>query len=229
MSELCAPYWEHESFHLLLQCCPAFGCMRAYLRDEARFSGEVQLRALYSSYRKHGYGHFFYSLVRAIRPSLCVELGVLEGYSLLATAAALRDNGIGVVHAFDLFQAYPYRHEKQENVLERIRQMELCDQTKIECADAFAVPDRFNQVDLLHVDLSNDGRTYRHIFAQWANKARTIVLEGGSTKRDSVHWMVRYGKPAIVPAIEEICAMYPDWKLHVLEPFPSITVAVKTT
>jgi hypothetical protein len=37
--------------------------------------------------------------------------------------------------------------------------------------------------------------------------------------------MRRYDKPAIVPALADLEAAYPDWSFGVLEPFPSMTIA----
>jgi hypothetical protein len=56
---------------------------------------------------------------------------------------------------------------------------------------------------------------------------QVIVLEGGSHERDNVDWMLQYRKPAIVPALGVIARAYPEWSLSVLEPFPSLTIAVK--
>jgi len=188
------------------------------------FAGQANIM---SSYKDHGYEHFFYALVRVLRPVLCVELGVLQGFSLLAVAAALRDNGNGMIHGFDLFEDYPYRHEKYANVLERIEASGLYTWAAIHRADAFQVHERFDTVDYLHVDLSNDGNTYRTIFEQWAGKVKKVILlEGGSADRDRVEWMTKYKKPPIAEAIHEVRDAYPSWDIIVLDPFPSLTVAL---
>jgi hypothetical protein len=192
------------------------------------FDGEAALGRLGSAYKDHGYGCFFYALARVLKPVTCVELGVLEGFSLLCVAAALRDNGRGTIHGFDLFEDYPFRHERCASTAERIRALGLEQQARIRQADAFAVAGEFASVDYLHVDLSNDGDTYRRIFAQWSGKVKQVMLlEGGGAERDRVAWMARYRKSAIVPALAELRGAHPEWTFAVLAPFPSLTVAIR--
>jgi hypothetical protein len=96
-------------------------------------------------------------------------------------------------------------------------------------ADALTAHERFTAVDWLHVDISNDGDTYRQVFSRWASKVRGVMLlEGGSPERDRVPWMAQFDKAPIVPAIEEIRRSYPQWVLMVVTPFPSLTVAMRT-
>jgi hypothetical protein len=45
-----------------------------------------------------------FALIRRVKPSLCVELGVYGGRSLAATALALRENGSGVAVGVDPFE-----------------------------------------------------------------------------------------------------------------------------
>jgi len=192
------------------------------------FEGRAAIERLASAYQDHCYGQLFYALARALRPSSCVELGVYRGFSLLATAAALRDNGGGSIEGFDLFDEYPYRHETFANASRNLRDCGLAAHARIHKADALEVHKRFAAVDWLHVDLSNDGDTYRRIFAEWAPKVRRVMLlEGGSPERDRVQWMTQFGKAPIVPALAEIERGHPQWKLAVLAPFPSVTVALR--
>ena len=193
------------------------------------FGGQADIGKLSSAYKDHGYGCFFYALARVLKPVTCVELGVLEGFSLLCVAAGLRDNGRGTIQGFDLFEDYPFRHERYASTAERIRATGLQQQAPIRQADAFGVEGEFASVDYLHVDLSNDGDTYRRIFARWSGKVKQVMLlEGGSAERDRVAWMARYRKSAIVPALEELRGAYPEWTFAVLAPFPSLTVALRT-
>jgi hypothetical protein len=94
--------------------------------------------------------------------------------------------------------------------------------------DAAAALSDHSEVDLLHIDLSNDGDTYRDYFAQWAPRvASVILLEGGSLQRDQVPWMKRYEKASIRQAIAELSDTHRDWIFATVEPFPSITVALR--
>jgi predicted O-methyltransferase YrrM len=223
------PVWEHPSFLDLLQRHPPLGAMRQYLPKadgEWAFDGQRDIEGLHSSYSAHGYGSIFYALIRVLRPARLVECGLFEGYSLLSAGAALRDNGAGRIDGYDLFEAYPYRHAVREQVARQVTASGLGDVVHIHSADAGAVHALWDAVDYLHVDVSNNGDTYRRVFEQWASKVRqVIVLEGGSVERDNVEWMRRYDKPAIVPALADLEAAYPDWSFGVLEPFPSMTIA----
>ena len=193
------------------------------------FDGQAAIGKLGSAYKDHGYGYFFYALARVLKPVTCVELGVLEGFSLLCVAAALRDNGRGTIQGFDLFEDYPFRHERLASTAERIRTLGLQQQARIRQGDALGIEREFASVDYLHVDLSNDGDTYRQIFARWSGKVKQLMLlEGGSAERDRVAWMARYRKSAIVPALEELRGTHPEWTFAVLAPFPSLTVALRT-
>ncbi len=46
------------------------------------------------------------NLIRKTKPSVCVEIGVFAGKSLINTALAMRDNGVGLVYGID-----PWRKE----------------------------------------------------------------------------------------------------------------------
>ncbi|OGA01872.1 MAG: hypothetical protein A3H35_14100 [Betaproteobacteria bacterium RIFCSPLOWO2_02_FULL_62_17] len=226
------PLWRDCSFTTLMEPCKALEALSNYLPSNPNrpfYKGQERVEAVHSTYKNEGYGHFFYALIRAIKPRRCVELGVLHGFSLLAVAAALRDNGVGSIRGIDLFEDYPYRHAQQKDVENYIRACRLEKWSGITKADAFPAYDRHKDLDYLHVDLSNDGDTYRFMFKHWASKvSQVILMEGGSADRDQVEWMVKYRKPPIVPAIDEIRRAYPDWNFVVLAPYPSLTIAVRT-
>jgi Methyltransferase domain len=192
------------------------------------YSGRERVVAVSSSYRRNNFDLVFYSLMRQLRPETVVELGVLEGFSLMAMASGLRDNGSGHITGYDLFERYPFRHAGFNEVQNRLRNAQLVHYITLLQADAENAASLHNEVDVLHVDLSNDGDTYRRFFAQWSDKVRlAILLEGGSMERDQVQWMRQYGKPPIAAALDDIEAVSPDWQFTLLKPFPSITIALR--
>lgn len=230
-TEGAAPVWLDASFSDLLQRHPALAAMRRYLPPSpaAEFAGRDVIQTLPSSYADCGYGPLFYALVRALLPRSCVEIGLFRGYSLLMAAAALRDNGAGMITGYDLFEHYPYRHAQWSQVALQIIESGLADWATLQRADARVVHEQWDAVDYLHVDVSNTGDTYRQVFEHWAPRvSQVILLEGGSRERDNVDWMLQYRKPAIVPALAGLRRDYPEWSISVLEPFPSLTVALKT-
>lgn len=226
------PLWSDPSFELLLDRCPELRPVLEYLPlrpGTGGFDGQSEIENVWSAYQDHGYGHFFYALTRVLRPRRCVELGVLGGFSLSVVAAALRDNGNGSIQGFDIFEQYPYHHERWGTVKERLEALGLLRWSAVHLDDATTVHERFDEIDYLHVDVSNEGDVYRWAFRQWAGKvSKAILLEGGSSNRDQVEWMKKYAKSPIAPAIEEIREAYPEWIITVLEPFPSVTVAIRS-
>ena len=52
-----------------------------------------------------------------------------------------------------------------------------------------------------------------------------IILEGGSKERDNIEWMKKFNFLKIKPILDKIKNKY---KVHVLEPFPSLTIIKKT-
>lgn len=225
------PFWQHENFSDLLTQEPLLKkIVPAFPKNLSKkvFSSQEEIEKLWSSYKDHGYGYLFYQLIRYLKPARCVEIGVLQGFSLLTAAAALRDNGQGTIQGFDLFEQYPYHHESFENVAKRIKDFNLQPMAAIERLDAFEVHKKFKEVDYLHIDISNNGDTYRKIFEQWSPKVKQVMLfEGGSVKRDVIEWMIKYKKPSITKALDEFRLKYPDWNIIVFDPYPSLTLAVR--
>jgi len=224
--------WLDKSFRDAKAAFPVIKQTEEYLPRDLNthiFSGQEEIDRLWSSYKDHGYGFFLYSLVKVLQVKVCVELGVLQGFSLLTVASALRNNGKGIICGFDLFENYPYRNETFDNLNHRITEFGLNTWASVEMMDAFQVHKFFNKkVDYLHVDLSNDGDIYRKIFKQWAKKVqKVILLEGGSPARDQVSWMIKYNKPSIHGVLQELKDCYGDWDIVVLNPFPSLTVALR--
>lgn len=217
------------SFTVLLRRHPELAAMRRYLPSDTApftFEGQPVIEALQSSYAGRGYGSLLYALIRVLKPRRCVEIGIFQGFSLLTAAAALRDNGAGTIAAYDLFDDYPYRHAHRPQVSQQILSLGLEAWTTLHRADVAEVHEQWDAVDYLHVDVSNHGDTYLRVFEQWSHKvSQVILLEGGSTERDNVAWMLQYAKPAIVPALEDIRRAYPGWSISVLQPFPSLTIA----
>ena len=181
-----------------------------------------------SSYVDNNYKFLFYSFVKMIKPRKCVELGVLNGYSLFSMAMALRDNGFGKITGCDLFEDYHYKHQKYDMVKSQVKAYNLNNQITLKKGNAFESSKLFNSIDLLHVDISNNGETLKQVFNQWADKVKKVMLfEGGSRERDNVDWMIKYKKPKISNTLAYIEAYYPEWSIYVIEPYPSLTILIR--
>src|SRR5689334_618799 len=125
-----------------------------------------------SSYIENKFGEVIRSIVDAFKPDVCVELGVLDGYSTIHTGCALKKNGRGHLDAYDLFEDYAYKHGRQEDVQQLIDTAKLSEVITLFKQDAYTVHEKYpdNQVHYLHVDLSNTGDTVSRIMELWDPK-----------------------------------------------------------
>lgn len=204
---------------------------------------EIDIGKYDSSYKLNGYGVVLSHLVEAFRPSLCVELGVLHGYSAVHIAQGLIHNikhgkGSGRLECWDIWDSYPYKHGNMEEVQAMldskwIEDHKVSEFVSLNRGDAFTeAPGKYgdNSISMLHCDISNTGETVRRLMEVWDRKVRChgfIVLEGGSDERDKEPWMVKYGKEPIRPELRKnhtvnahyVWGTYPLW--------PSMTVLLK--
>jgi len=225
-------FWHHPSFKNFILSEKKFQPLVNYFTQEnLTIINEQKLDQfddLCSSYVDNNYKFLFYSLVKIVKPCKCVELGVLNGYSLFSMAMALRDNGFGEITGYDLFEDYRYKHQKYDMIKCWIKKYDFTKQITLKKADAFEASKLFNEIDFLHVDISNNGETLKKIFTQWAGKVKKVMLfEGGSRERDNVDWMIKYEKPKISNALAYIEASFPEWSIYVIEPFPSLTILLR--
>lgn len=204
--------------------------------ESIAIAGELDLDGIESSYKKAGYGSVFYALVRTHRPKLVVELGTYLGYSGLHVAAALRANAPdeSELHLIDLWDGYRYRHcsmavAKAHFARNGLLGLPHCPVQFVN-ADALSAADRFSDgtVDLLHIDISNDGAKLADVVPVWERKLSRapnalVLLEGGSPQRDRVEWMVKYDKPPIRPWLESPWVSE-RFFAFTFEPFPSLTL-----
>jgi len=190
-----------------------------------------------SSYKENNYGNVLTALVIGKKPEMCVELGVLDGYSSIHIGLALQFNnrvfGIdGRLYCWDLFDKYPYKHGFQEEVEKRINEQGLTPIVKLAQGDAFEVHKliQAGSVDFMHVDISNDGKTLRHIMEFWSHKMKPwgmIAFEGGSKERDNVEWMIKYNKESIFEELKNNITINQDFNYYNFTKFPSLTILQK--
>ena len=158
---------------------------------------------LNSSYKANRFHVLFYSLVRYVKPKLCLELGVLSGFSLISMALAAQQNGIGTVIGIDLFEDYNYNSDTLANVKAIIDSFGLSQICSVEKGNAENYSPVNFKPDLLHIDLSNDGNIVSRYFDIWNGNVKDVILfEGGSNERDRVAWMKSFKRMRIEPVIE---------------------------
>lgn len=147
----------------------------------------------YSSYEKNNYGDFFYSLMRLYQPKKVVELGTKAGYSAYHMARALLANGKGSLDCYDLWENYEFRSVPKSVAEENLKKFK--DIVSLRQENAIGIDKQYKTVDILHVDLSNEGGILDKIIPYWLNKVRQfIIIEGGSDERDQLNWMIKNKK-----------------------------------
>ena len=185
-----------------------------------------------SSYKKNNYGDIFSSIIRGAKPRQCVELGVLHAYSTIYIARGLKQNGFGILDAYDLFEGYEYNRSNYGDVVSLINDLKIDDIVKVNKGDAFKAHENYTPgaVEFLHVDLSNTGDILKFIMEAWDPKltrGSVIAFEGGSQERDEVDWMVRYNKSSIKHELENNEIIKEKYVFGTYLAFPSLTVLLK--
>ncbi len=181
-----------------------------------------------SSYIQNNYDDVFFAIMRAFQPINCVELGVLDGFSSYHIARGLVANGRGILNSYDLFDDYKYKHGDREEVSRLLQGLPV----NLHKKDAYAVSDEYPEasVDLLHVDISNNGDTFDKIMEQWDPKlvqGGIILFEGGTQERDEIEWMVKFGFRPIKPAIEQNKIVEAKYIFGTYLKFPGLTMLLK--
>ncbi len=87
----------------------------------------------------------------------------------------------------------------------------------------YEVYKNINNVDIIHIDIANNGDVYEYAVKNYLPKLSDngiLLMEGGSKERDNVEWMIKYKKPQIQPIIKK-------YGFKVIGTFPSISILRK--
>jgi len=176
----------------------------------------------YSSYEENNYGELFYSLMRIYQPEKVVELGTKGGYSAYHIAKGLAANGHGSLDCYDLWE-----HEAMyEMACKNLKGLE--DIVQVNKQDAIGVETNYKSIDILHIDLGNQGGILEKTIPLWIDKTRQlIIIEGGSIERDKRSWMIDLGVEPISDWLKNFKRLRPDIEYFTIEPFPSLTIIKK--
>lgn len=190
-----------------------------------------------SSYIKNNYGNVFEIIVYLFEPITIVECGVLDGYSTMHIAYSLKYNrekkGIySQFFAYDLWDKYDFKHGNISEVFDMLSKKGLDKYVELCYGDAFEVYENYHDfsIDLLHMDISNDGNTLMKTIDIWGKKISKngiILFEGGSKERDNIDWMKKYDKVPINETLKVMQLHKKGWKYFTLESFPSMIVLIK--
>jgi len=175
-----------------------------------------------SSYNTNiNYGDLLSFITWNKHPSSIVEIGILEGFSLKTFCDF--SNETCNIEAYDIFQEFNGNGANKELLQDTFK-----DESKaiINYGNFYNLKDKFqdNSIDILHIDIANNGDVYNYVFEHYISKIRkdgVIILEGGSRERDEVEWMNKYNKPKIVPVLEKYKKNY---NIITIGETPSITI-----
>lgn len=149
-----------------------------------------------SSYALNNLGKTLYDYVRYVKPDVIIDFGVLDGYSTICMAQAVRENGKGRIKVYDLFEKYEYEHANLEKLVNTFKEYGVLDYIDIEEKNFFDWVKNPEKFDLLHLDISNTGDILDIVADNLQGKG-VVLFEGGSTQRDKVGWMYKYNKKPI--------------------------------
>lgn len=190
-----------------------------------------------SSYIKNNFGEVIREYILGWRPVSLVELGVLDGYSTMWIAEGLKIAGplYGInskLDAYDLFDDYQYKHGNKEEVQQMLNEKGLAEYVNLLQGDAYKVWDRYadKSIEFLHIDISNTGEVVRKIIELWHPKIHDkglVLIEGGSSERDQVDWMIEHNMPSIKKEIETNDTINAYYIYGTYFRFPSLTVMVR--
>lgn len=182
-----------------------------------------------SSYKEHNLGVTLYEYVLKEKPTKIVEFGVLDGYSTIAFALALKELGRGKVYAYDIWEDYEFKHGNLHEVQNRIHSLELGEYVELRHADVYEwTQSPTVEFDMIHIDVSNNGPRLEKIignlkahFAETRNH-RPILFEGGTHERDYRGWLTDENK---VDDEKWITLRKSEFRYRVLdERFPGISI-----
>ena len=181
----------------------------------------TETKLINSSYNKTElqYGDLFRIITWMTKPKRIVEFGLLEGYSLHQFAVTA--NNTCCIEGYDIFEKFNGNAAKR-NIQECFVQFP---NVKIQEGDFYTKYKSYedNSIDILHIDIANDGHVYEFAFEYYLpklTKEGIMILEGGSEERDNVEWMIKYKKQPILHILEKFMPVYDIFKL---EKYPSCT------
>lgn len=179
-----------------------------------------------SSYKNNdlNYGDLLNSITYNLNPKTIIEFGILDGFSLNCFNEYSNDSCN--IYAYDIFDTFNGNHADKEALLEKFKKDQ---KINIDFGDFYKkLTDlKDNSIDILHIDIANNGDVYEFVFNNYINKLSDygiIILEGGSYERDNIEWMNKYNKPKMQPILEKFSNKF---NILTIGKIPSITLVKK--
>ena len=158
-----------------------------------------QKKSFYSV-KELNYSAVLKTICFGVRPKTVTEIGIGTGFSLQCFIDSCPKETL--IKAYDLFEDFEGNHPLFEETQEKFPNVSIENGNFFELYNS--IPD--NSLDILHVDVANDGEVYQavldHYIKKMSNKG-VIIMEGGSETRDQIGWMKKYKKTPIAPVLEK--------------------------
>ncbi len=165
------------------------------------------------------YGDLLSAVTFSLNPKKIIEFGLLDGFSL---DKFIHNSSHSIIKSFDIFEEFEGNRPNKE----LIKKFYNYDNVEIKYGNFY---DKYlelkdNSIDILHIDIANDGDVYQFGVEKYYSKLTEngiIILEGGSDERDNVKWMKDYNKRPIKDYLKNI----KNYKT--IGNFPSMTIIKK--
>ena len=149
-----------------------------------------------SSYQQSAMGKVLYDAVIETGAQKIIDFGILNGYSTVCMALAARETG-GKVYAYDLFDDYEFNGPNTSVLQENFSRYNVGHLIELKKVNFYEWLNDIEDFDILHLDISNDGDIISKIHKATENSRGQVFFEGGSKKRDTCDWMLKYKKKRI--------------------------------
>lgn len=174
------------------------------------------------SHKTLSYDDIFKTVTWLTKPKTILEFGILNGFSLKCFATIAPD---AKIVAYDIFEKFNGNSAKRD-IVDLFKEYKNVD---IREGDFYKVFESLanNSIDILHIDIANDGLVYEFAFDKYLEKLTDrgiILLEGGSLERDNVEWMLKYKKSSIHAMLKKYESVL---DIHNIDGFPSMTIVRK--
>jgi len=126
-----------------------------------------------------------------------------------------------LLNAYDIFEEFNGNHAQKDKLISLFKDY---DNVSINYGDFYEVHKTINNVDIIHIDIANNGDVYEYAVKNYLPKLSDngiLLMEGGSKERDNIEWMIKYNKPKMQPIIEKYRNLC---KIKVIGKMPSLTI-----
>lgn len=152
-----------------------------------------------------------------------VEIGILEGYSLLKFIEGTSEEC--KIEAYDIYDKFNGNHAKY-TIVDKFKNYK---NVSINYGDFYELYKNISDgsLDILHIDIANNGNILEFTIDNYMQKLKydgILIFEGGSYERDNIEWMIKYNKPKIKPILDSLKQKY---KIITIGSIPSITIIMK--